>query len=58
MERENLPQINGHNHQEPEDRKEEGTAKNRGRVIPFPSPPGRNIKKIRELYEHLFDPKK
>ncbi|TGL51979.1 hypothetical protein EHQ61_07100 [Leptospira wolffii] len=58
MERENLPQLNRHNFQETEDQKEISTAKNRGRVIPFPSPPGRNLKKIRELYETLFDPKK
>ncbi|EMJ99764.1 hypothetical protein AB3N61_00380 [Leptospira sp. WS58.C1] len=57
MERENLPPLNRHNHKESEEQKETGTAKNLGRIIPFPSPPGRNLKKIRELYEDIFDPR-
>lgn len=55
MERENLPRFNGHNTLEPEDKKNISTAKSEARIIPFPTLPGRNLRKIRELYEILFD---
>ncbi|TGK21181.1 hypothetical protein EHO61_04850 [Leptospira fluminis] len=55
MERENLPRFNGHNLSETEEEKKAPFEAGSTRIIPFPTLPGRNLRKIRELYEILFD---
>ncbi|TGK11677.1 hypothetical protein EHO60_05120 [Leptospira fletcheri] len=55
MERENLPRFNGHNLSEAEEEKKTPFEVGNTRIIPFPTLPGRNLRKIRELYEILFD---